>query len=178
MLERKHYQIHIWKRCHLAYQTGISIYKICGSETEKPILPNRWQQGKLTEPVQWNGKWLSNGQCVHSLIHTGEALRKCVLKSYFHMSKIIFPEYLLCPCLSCHVKRNNKCPKSESGKLSCTQLHVRTMKKREWNTLQYTTPNMFPMKCEMGKRHDKEYSAQCKASLKPKVKPTKWGGTH
>lgn len=89
MLERKHYQIHIWKRCHLAYQTGTSIYKICGGETEKPIPSNCWQQGKLTEPVQWNGDWLSNGQCVHSLIHTGEALRKCVLKSYFHMSKII-----------------------------------------------------------------------------------------
>ena len=107
MLERKHYQIHIWKRCHLAYQTGISIYKICGSETEKPILPNCWQQGKLTEPVQWNGEWLSNGQCVHSLIHTREALRKCVLKSYFHMSKIISSRIFVVPLfiMSCQTKQ-------------------------------------------------------------------------
>lgn len=166
-------------RCHLAYQTGISIYMIWVSETEKPILPNCWQQSKPTEPLQWNG------QCVHFLIQTGKALRKCLLKSYFHMSKITSSRVCAVPLfiMSCQMKQQMFKVREWKAKL-----HVTTRQEYEEERTEHAAiaHQYIPhqrcfqwsfMKCELGKRHDKEYYAQCKASLKPKVKPTKWGGT-
>lgn len=117
-------------RCHLAYWTDISIYAMNSvSETVKPVLPDCWQKGKRIELLQSNWEWLSSWQGVHSLI-------QFVLKLYFHMSKIISSRILVVPrfVMSCHVKRNNKCSKIESGKWSYTHLHVRRECRRENGT--------------------------------------------